>query len=84
MSDNNIFGPNTVSAYSVGPDCSLTLINTYPTGGIGGGGPIGTNYIEVCGNNVYAANFTTSTITDRDVRNNPCQCAPLSDTMLPR
>jgi uncharacterized repeat protein (TIGR01451 family) len=61
--NNNLSPNNSVSAYSVGADCSLTLINTFPTGGTGGLGIIGTNLAEVCGNNLYAANLVSSTIT---------------------
>jgi 6-phosphogluconolactonase len=65
--NNNIFGgPNTVSAYSVGTDCSLTPVpgSPFPTGGIASGAGAGSaNQAEVCGNNLYVANGQSSTIT---------------------
>jgi 6-phosphogluconolactonase len=65
--NNNISnGPNTVSAFSVGADCSLTPIpgSPFPTGGIGSGaGFTLVNQAEVCGNNLYVANGQSSTIT---------------------
>src|ERR1051325_1833435 len=65
--NNNIANaPNTVSAYSVGADCSLTPIpgSPFPTGGTGSGAGVATvNLAEVCGNNLYVANSLSSTIT---------------------
>src|SRR5690349_10104474 len=54
--NNNIFGgPNTVSAYSVGANCSLTPVpgSPFPTGGIAAAAGAGSaNQAEVCGNNL--------------------------------
>ncbi len=65
--NNNIAnGPNTVSAFSVGADCSLTSVpgSPFPTGGTGSGAGVGlANLAEVCGNNLYVANGQSSTIT---------------------
>ena len=65
--NNNIAnGPNTVSAYSVGADCSLASVpgSPFPTGGTGSGAGVGlANLAEVCGNNLYVANGQSSTIT---------------------
>ena len=64
----NNFNPNTVSAYLVGADCSLTPIpgSPFATGGVGiGAGLYAANRAEVCGNNLYAANANviSNTIT---------------------
>ena len=65
--NNNVFGgPNTVSAYSVGADCSLTPVpgSPFPTGGTASAAGVGAaNQAEVCGNNLYVANSLSSTIT---------------------
>jgi 6-phosphogluconolactonase len=65
--NNNVFGgPNTVSAYSVGADCSLTPVpgSPFPTGGTAAAaGAGGANQAEVCGNNLYVGNSLSNTIT---------------------
>jgi DNA-binding beta-propeller fold protein YncE len=65
--NNNVFGgPNTVSGYSVGADCSLTPVpgSPFPTGGLATGAGAGSaNQAEVCGDNLYVANGQSSTIT---------------------
>jgi 6-phosphogluconolactonase len=65
--NNNVFGgPNTVSAFSVGADCSLTPVpgSPFPTGGTASAAGVGSaNQAEVCGNNLYVANSQSSTIT---------------------
>jgi uncharacterized repeat protein (TIGR01451 family) len=63
--NNNLFD-NSVSAYSVGADCSLSPIQGSPfdTGGAGTpAGFVGTNRAEVCGNNLYAANRDSENLT---------------------
>ena len=64
--NNNLNPNNTVSAYAVGADCSLTPIagSPFATGGTGDGGFFFTvNLAEVCGNNLYAANLGSNTLT---------------------
>ena len=66
INDNVFGGPNTVSAFSVGADCTLTPIpgSPFPTGGLAAGaGAGGANQAEVCGNNLYVGNGQSSTIT---------------------
>src|SRR5690242_20530846 len=57
--NNNFFLENSVSAYSVGADCTLTPIpgSPFATGGRGSvAGLLSSNRAEVCGNNLYVAN----------------------------
>jgi uncharacterized repeat protein (TIGR01451 family) len=62
--NSNTVGLNAVSAFSVDADCSLTFINTYPTGGSGTSlSNFGVNLMEVCGENLYVANIGSNTIT---------------------
>ena len=62
---NNNLNPSTVSAYSVGADCSLTPVpgSPFPTGEAVGTASSTVNLAEVCGNNLYAANTDSNTIT---------------------
>ena len=75
--NNNVFGgPNSVSAFSVGADCSLTPIPGSPflTGGLAAAAGAGSaNQAEVCGNNLYlrAQRRKPARIGRREMRSAP-------------
>jgi 6-phosphogluconolactonase len=62
---NDNASPNTVSAFSIGAQGTLTKVGTFPTGGIGGGTLAGSNRIvpTIARNLIYATNGGSNDIS---------------------
>ena len=68
--DNDPFGPNSVTAFSIAGNGALTNIGTFATGGTGaGGGFFASNRARTCtvGNRLYVANDGNSSVTGFDI-----------------
>jgi len=68
--NNNLNGPNSVTAFSVAANGTLTNIGSFATGGSGaGGGLVASNRARTCtmGNRLYAANDGGNSVSGFDI-----------------
>ncbi|HZS45309.1 MAG TPA: Ig-like domain repeat protein, partial [Blastocatellia bacterium] len=70
--NNDLSGTNSVTAFEVGADGTLTNIGTFATGGSGGGSALGANRatVTVVGSFLYASNTASGDITAFSINSN--------------